>query len=264
MTSWTSAWPHSPWLAWRNARPYPVEPRKSTSRTAKPASATSRSLKGWNDPERLPGRAAVRIDDRRHALAAALARRRDRSPERALDPEAVARLERDPLRPPATRPGASAAPSTTGRESVTRRGRASSGAAPGTGSSHRSWGWVSLSPIAATQAPSASQPTDAPDAVPWVDPLDRSRPRPRSVASSGAGRVPVSGRPRPGRRRRDRADRRAPRRGRSGCRPARGAARSPSPPDGSPCSRSPAVSTIRSCPSAVRRTTWNQPSASDT
>ena len=38
----------------------------------------------------------------------------------------------------------------------------------------------------------------------------------------------------------------------------------PAPPPGSPCSRSPAVRTIRSCPSAVSRTTWNQPSASDT
>ena len=31
-----------------------------------------------------------------------------------------------------------------------------------------------------------------------------------------------------------------------------------------PCSRSPDVSTIRSRPSAVSRTTWDQPSASDT
>ena len=35
-------------------------------------------------------------------------------------------------------------------------------------------------------------------------------------------------------------------------------------PPGSPCSRSPWVRTMRSWPSAVRRTTWNQPSASDT
>ena len=48
------------------------------------------------------------------------------------------------------------------------------------------------------------------------------------------------------------------------CRRATAAARDPAPPPGSPCSRSPAVSTIRSWPSAVSRTTWNQPSASDT
>ena len=38
----------------------------------------------------------------------------------------------------------------------------------------------------------------------------------------------------------------------------------PGPPPGSPCSRLPSVRTIRSWPSAVSRTTWNQPSASET
>ena len=46
---------------------------------------------------RLPGRATMRVDDRRHPAAAALARRASRAPQRALDPQAVARRERDPL-----------------------------------------------------------------------------------------------------------------------------------------------------------------------
>ena len=43
-----------------------------------------------------------------------------------------------------------------------------------------------------------------------------------------------------------------------------GSGADPGPPPGSPCSRSPSVRTIRSWPSAVSRTTWNQPSASET
>ena len=47
---------------------------------------------------------------------------------------------------------------TAGRELVSWRGRAPSGALPGTGSSHRSCGRVSLSPTAAIHPPSGSQP----------------------------------------------------------------------------------------------------------
>ena len=83
-----------------------------------------------------------------------------------------------------------------GSESVTWRGRASSGATPGTGSSHRSCG--ARLAFADSRDPGAvGQPADrSPDAVPRVDPAaGRGRAR-RSVASSAAGRVPASG-PRP-------------------------------------------------------------------
>ena len=83
----------------------------------------------------------------------------ERAPQVALDRQAVAGRDGDPLRRSGRGSGDSAARSTAGIESVTWRGRASSGATPGTGSSHRSCGAVSRSPTAATQAPSASQPT---------------------------------------------------------------------------------------------------------
>ena len=106
---------------------------------------------------RLPGRAAMRVEDRRDAAAGALAGRTGRSPQAALDAEPVASGELDPF------PGGAGRGQprrrTAGANSVTWRGRAPSGATPGTGSSQRSWGRVSRSPIAASQAPSASQPT---------------------------------------------------------------------------------------------------------
>ena len=122
-----------------------------------------------------------------------------------------------------------------------------------------------VSPTAATHAPSASQPTGrqtpshglilAPAAAAeTVRGVFGGRPRPRFGAV----------RPRRARRRGGPGGRRGPRCGRSGCRRARAAGADPGPPPGSPCSRSPSVRTIRSWPSAVSRTTWNQPSASET
>ncbi len=163
-----------------------------------------------------------------------------------------------------TRAGVSAARRTAGMELVTWRGLASSGATPGTGSSQRSGGDVTRSPMAAIQAPSASQPTDfqTPShglirlpaaAAETVRGVFGGRPRPRFGAGA-ASSSPTS--------RSWRASwistwtKRLP----SGD----GSGAAPTPPLGSPCSRSPAVSTIRSWPSAVSRTTWNQPSASDT
>ena len=149
-------------------------------------------------------------------------------------------------------------------ESVTWRGLASSGATPGTGSSHRSWGAVSRSPMATIQAPSASQPTDLQTpshglirlpgaAAETVRGVLGGRPRPRFGAAPAAS-SPTSRSWSPSWT--STWTNRLP----SG--EGRGAA--PGPPPGSPCSRSPAVRTIRSWPSAVSRTTWNQPSASDT
>ena len=163
-----------------------------------------------------------------------------------------------------TRDGESASRRTAGSESVTWRGRASSAATPGTGSSHRSAGPISRSPVAAIQAPSPSQPTDF------------------QTPSHGLIRLPAvaavtvrgvfGGRPRP---------RRGPRppRGRRRRGPARpswtstwtnrdpsgdGSGADPAPPDGSPCSRSPAGQDDPVMPVGGRRTTWNQPSASET
>src|SRR6187401_2131434 len=65
-------------------------------------------------------------------------------------------MTRSPL---GTREADSAAARTAGIEFVIWRGREASGARPGTGSSHRSSGRRSLSPIAATQPESGSQPT---------------------------------------------------------------------------------------------------------
>ena len=147
---------------------------------------------------------------------------------------------------------------------MTWRGRASSGATPGTGSSHRSCGALSRSPTAATHAPSVSQPTGRQtpshglillpvEAAETVRGVFGGRPRPRfgavlpassptrrswrpSWTSMWTNRLPSGD--------------------------GRGA--DPGPPPGSPCSRSPSVRTIRSWPSALSRTTWNQPSASET
>ena len=159
--------------------------------TAKP-SATSSCLNGRNDAEglRRSGRRAGRR--RRDARAAALAGRRRRAPQVALDPQAVAGREGDPLgrRDAAGRQGRRGG--RPGSESVTWRGRASSGATPGTGSSHRSCGGVSRSPIAATQAPSASQPTARQTPSHGLIRLPAGRP-PRSAASSAAVRGRASG-----------------------------------------------------------------------
>ncbi len=182
---------------------------------------------------------------------------RQRVPSTCKPSRAVMRIRS----PEATRPCASAAPSTAGRESVTWRGRAPSGATPGTGSSQRSCGRVSLSPMAATHAPSASQPIA------------------RQTPSHGSIRTPAvtvggrfGGRPRPRLSGAPPATLRTTRSMSPSCTSiwanrdpsGEGSGAYPMPPDGSPCSRSPSVRTTRSAPSAERRTTWNQPSASDT
>ena len=149
------------------------------------------------------------------------------------------------------RDGDRASRRTTGSESVTWRGRASSGATPGTGSSHRSWGEISRSPVAATQAPSGGPADRSPDAVPRVDAL-AGRGRRHGARCLGWPAATALRRLawRRSGRRRGPGGHRGPRRARTGCRRARAAATDPTPPDGSPCSRSPAVRTIRSWPSA--------------
>ena len=148
-------------------------------------------MNGWNERNDWPVGPPCGIDDRRDAACRRACRSRafgrqsvpsTRSPSRAVTTTRS--------RGRGTRAGASAARRTAGIESVTWRGRASSGATPGTGSSHRSCGAVSRSPTAAIHAPSASQPTDSPDAVPRVDPAARS---PRRVTVRGV----FGGRPRP-------------------------------------------------------------------
>jgi len=128
------------------------------------------------------------IDDRRDVTRAAFARRRGRPPERALDPLPVASLERDPFA--SDRPVRGERCGEHRRiELVICRGREPAGATAGTGSSHRSWGCVSLSPIAASQAPSAVQPTarqtPGPGLTTW----------PAPTATVGGGFL--GGRPRP-------------------------------------------------------------------
>ena len=167
-----------------------------------------------------------------------------------------------------TRPGPSAAATIAGSEVVTWRGRASTGATPGTGSSHRSCGRVSLSPIAATHPPSASQPTcrqtPSQGLIRWPAVAELSvrgvfggRPRPRFGGGSPSSALTTRS-TRPSwistwTKRLPSGD---------------GSGSNPTPRPNSivwmPCSRSPDVSTIRSRPSAVSRTTWDQPSASDT
>ena len=113
-------------------------------------------------------------------------------------------------------------------ESVTCRGLASSGATPGTGSSHRSCGAVSRSPMATTQAPSGSQPTDRQTPSHGLIRLPgRGRGDgpwrlgwPAATALRGGARVELADDAGPGARR-------GPRCGRTGCRRARAAARAP-------------------------------------
>ena len=89
-----------------------------------------------------------------------------------------------------TRLGDRAARRTAGIESVTWRGRASSGATPGTGSSHRSCG-RGLALADRRDPRPVGQPADRPpDAVPRVDPAARRRGR-------GTVRGVFGGRPRP-------------------------------------------------------------------
>ena len=130
---------------------------------------------------------------------------------------------------------------TAGSESVTWRGRASSGATPGTGSSHRSCGRVSLSPIAATHAPSASQPTARQTPSHGLIRLAGGRRADASGASSAVDR----GRASAAARRRARRTTRSTRPSWTSMWTNRAAVRrrqrqpKPRPPDGSPCSRSP-------------------------
>ena len=153
---------------------------------------------------------------------------------------------------------------TAGSESVTRRGRAPSGAAPRTGSSQRSGERRSLSPRATIIVPSALQPT--------------ARQTPghgftttRSTSGAGAGRGCFGGRPR-GRRAGGAAERGATTRSVTPSwistwtkRPPSGATSGTNPKsdEGSPCSIAPAVRKLRSCRVGSSRTTWNQPSASE-
>ncbi len=91
----------------------------------------------------------------------------------------------------------------------------------------------------------------------------RRAPAPAEDASAVGREVAwPAGRPRAGRRR-GRRPRRGSRRGRTGRRPVRRAAANPKSDDGSPCSTAPAVRRLRSCRAGSSRTTWNQPSASD-
>ena len=105
-----------------------------------------------------------------------------RSPSRAL---------KEILSPAMVRLGRNAAASTAGIEFVTWRAREPSGATPGTGSSHRSWGRSWLSPIAASQAPSARNPTERQTPGHGLT----TAPEPAAPATTGGGFF--GGRPRP-------------------------------------------------------------------
>ena len=217
-------------------------------------------------PAIAPARSGRRADTR---SSGRVGRRACRSPSSgrhsvALDAQAVAGGDDDPL-PAATRP----------EDQRRRRGppdasrspgavASPSGATPGTGSSHRSCGRVSLSPIAATHAPSGSQPTArhtpshgemsraASPAATTVRGVFGGRPRPRlGGVPSAIVRTTRSMSP----SWTSMWTKRSPSGDGSG-----GVADAP---DGSPCSRSPSVRTSRSRPSGDRRTTWNQPLASD-
>ena len=165
--------------------------------------------------------------------------------------------------PAATRPGASAA-AEDGRARVGHlaRPRALGGDARARAAATGPAGRVSLSPTAATHAPSGSQPTarHTPSQGEIVA-GPRRPPRPRSAASWAVGRDRAwAAAPAP-RRADDQVDRgrRGPRCGRQRLAVRRRQRRVADPPDGSPCSRSPSVRTMRSRPSGERRTTWNQP-----
>ena len=185
-----SAWPHSSWLARRNvaavagrAAEVDVEERE--------ALVDEQLLERDERPVGLPRRAAVR--DRRSPGPGA---RRARPvalggpPERALDSEPVAGGEREPLAGAGAAGRPAAAPSTAGIDVVTWRGREPAGR----DARHRQQPQVlrprsSLSPTAATHAPSGGPADGPPDARPGLTTW------PSAAATSG-GRF-FGGRPRP-------------------------------------------------------------------
>ena len=147
-------------------------------------------LERHEGPERLAGRAAVHVEDGRHAPAAALARRRRRPPHRPFDGQPVTCLEHDPLddrgRGRAPPPHAE-----RNRERIGHLARARVRRPPHPGRE------AARDPAAVPRSRRSRpprhrrQPADrTPDAVPRIDPAVRPRPATRSAASWAAGPRP--------------------------------------------------------------------------